>query len=271
VGLILLGTAVAAAVYAVGGTIAIRALFRAEPSPVRRIVVLTVAGFVAHTVALGIRAAEIGRCPSVTPFECVLLTAWILVGLYVLLGAALRVGFLGALVLPLAALLCGAALLMRKEPLADPDLMTSPWLGWHASFSLLGYASFALGFAVGGMYWLQQHQLARGKAGLVFLQFPSLPRLDRAQTLANAVGWGAFTIGLAAGFLWNRDLRGAWWNPDPKFIWSLLVWGSYGVVVLVALVRPGSGRRIVPISLLVFILAAVTFPLSNALSALHRF
>lgn len=265
------GTAVAAVIYAMAAYVAVHGFVRAAPSPVRRIVGLTILGFVAHTTALAARAAEIGRCPSATPFECVLLTAWILVTLYLVLGAAFRIGYLGAFVLPLAAFLCVAALFMGKAPLGDLAIQASPWLGWHASFALLGYASFALGFALGAMYWVQQRQIRRGRPGLAFLQFPSLPRLDHAQVLANAVGWAAFTVGIAAGFLWNRDLYGVWFSADPKFVWSLAVWACYGTLVALALGRFGRDRRLVGVTLLVFAAMTLTFPLSNALSRLHRF
>ena len=95
-------------------------------------------------------------------------------------GVVLRGSVLGLFAAPLVALLSAVALL---SPLDVPTLglqpRANPWLEMHIALAILGYGAFALAFATGAMYLVQEHQLKTHHLGPFFHRLPSIEQLNQ--------------------------------------------------------------------------------------------
>ncbi|MBI5190583.1 MAG: c-type cytochrome biogenesis protein CcsB [Nitrospirae bacterium] len=125
---------------------------------------LTYFGFVAHTVALGVRwwesykmGSDIGHIPVSNLFESMSFGAWTIVLIYMAVEWNYKNKSFGAFVMPVAFLALayiGVAPNISKdiEPLVPA--LKSYWLHIHVITSFLGYAAFAVSFGVSLMYMI---------------------------------------------------------------------------------------------------------------------
>jgi cytochrome c-type biogenesis protein CcsB len=123
---------------------------------------LTYFGFLAHTVAIGLRwwesyqmGEDIGHIPVSNLFESMSFAAWTIILIYVLVEWKYKNKSFGAFVMPVAFLALayiGVAPNISKdiEPLVPA--LKSYWLHIHVITSFLGYAAFAISFGVSLMY-----------------------------------------------------------------------------------------------------------------------
>jgi len=119
-------------------------------------------GFLAHTVAIGLRwwesyqmGQDIGHIPISNLFESMSFGAWTIILIYLLIELKYKNRSFGAFVMPvafLALVYIGVAPNVSKdiEPLVPA--LKSYWLHVHVITSFLGYAAFAISFGVSIMY-----------------------------------------------------------------------------------------------------------------------
>src|SRR5215475_967899 len=164
-------------------------------------VLLTQAGWVCHTVALAVRAVELGRPPLVTLAEAVSLVIWVAVLLELWAERQYQVKVLGAFVLPVV-LILGLALPTGLRALVPAPSIRSAWIWVHVVLALLGLAALVLNFAGAVMYLLQERQLKTKRPGTVYYRLPSLETLDRLTYRTLTLGFPFLTAGLLLGVLW---------------------------------------------------------------------
>jgi len=123
---------------------------------------LTYFGFLAHTIAIGLRwwesyqmGQDIGHIPVSNLFESMSFGAWTIILIYILVELKYKNKSFGAFVMPVAFLALayiGVAPNISKdiEPLVPA--LKSYWLHIHVITSFLGYAAFAISFGVSLMY-----------------------------------------------------------------------------------------------------------------------
>ncbi|HEU0265877.1 MAG TPA: cytochrome c biogenesis protein CcsA, partial [Geobacterales bacterium] len=161
---------------------------------------ITLAGFVIHTAAMGLRWYEsyqigIGRVPLTNLYESAVFFAWSVVLFYLVLVVKYNQPALGAFVVPFAFLTMNWAQLnywpepLRRmfgsivavlppgklqnvvgtmllgtsdqiEPLLPP--LQSNWLTYHVITCFIGYGAFAVACGVSIMYLIRVHQEERG-------------------------------------------------------------------------------------------------------------
>jgi len=119
-------------------------------------------GFLAHTVAIGLRwwesyqmGQEIGHIPVSNLFESMSFGAWTIILIYTIVEIKYKNRSFGAFVMPVAFLALayvGVAPNISKdiEPLVPA--LKSYWLHIHVITSFLGYAAFAISFGVSLMF-----------------------------------------------------------------------------------------------------------------------
>ena len=112
-------------------------------------------GLLLHTVAIGARWASSGHAPLSDIYEMVLVFSWAVVALHTLAEWKLKLPFLGAITLPIAAL---ALILMQVLPGEIRPLvpaLQSTWLQIHVTLAMLSYAGFTISFAVALLYLIK--------------------------------------------------------------------------------------------------------------------
>lgn len=225
------------------GCEASRPLFR---SGVRGAVLVgfAAAGFCAHTLFLGWRAATERAVPLSSPFDWYLLAAWLLAGGYLWLMLANPRTQVGLFLLPVVLGLIGAAQLSSRAPFPQSPA-TQVWGVIHGSFNLAASVAVA-GGAVAGLMWLiQAARLARKRAPAQGLRLPSLELLATTSRRAAQVAAWTAVAGFASGLVLNAVnrrhglLETVPWNDPVVLRMGLLVaW-----LVVAALVARSLARR----------------------------
>lgn len=256
----------AEAFYVLGFILSLFFLRSRVGSPYPATVALVVAGFALHTVGLLLRGLEIQACPISNYFESLMFINWAIVLIYLIVGAIFRVSFLGAFVIPLVVGIGAVALLIAPDQTRNLGAFKSPWLGLHASLSLVAYGAFALAFITGLMYLLQERQLKARRLLPWFHRLPSIDQLDRINFRLLAWGLVLLTLGLVFGFV----LGAVFLKDDlPKTVWSVLIWLGYSVVLALRMTGRLRGRKIALSSVVAFVLVMLTFPAINLISRQH--
>lgn len=235
-------------------------------SGVRAVVlVLTVVGFAANTVALVIRSVVSGHPPVTGLFEYMVLFAWAIVLGFLLLwrrkGLDLVAVFgatAGALALAMASLFPA-----HIEQQLIPALQ-SYWLWIHVSLAVLAEAAFTVAFVASVLYLIGDSREFRG--------VPDAIKLDTVTYRAIGVGFPLFTIGaLFAGAIWAQKAWGSPWSWDPKETSSLIVWFIYAIYLHARFVRGWSGRGAAWLSVLGYAMTIFTILGSRFLGGLHSY
>jgi cytochrome c-type biogenesis protein CcsB len=115
-------------------------------------VLLSRSGLLLHTIAILARWSSSGHAPLSDIYEMVLMFSWAVVVLHTLAEWKLKLPFLGAITLPIAAL---ALILMQVLPGDIRPLvpaLQSTWLQIHVTLAMLSYAGFTISFAVALLY-----------------------------------------------------------------------------------------------------------------------
>ena len=118
-------------------------------------VLLSRGGLLLHTMAILSRWSSSGHAPLSDIYEMVLVFSWAVVALHVLAEWKLKLPFLGAITLPIAAL---ALILMQVLPGEIRPLvpaLQSTWLQVHVTLAMLSYAGFTISFAVALLYLIK--------------------------------------------------------------------------------------------------------------------
>ncbi|GAA2027086.1 c-type cytochrome biogenesis protein CcsB [Terrabacter terrae] len=106
--------------------------------------------------------------------------------------------------------------------------LKSYWLGIHVSIAFLAVAFFTIGFALGALSLVQQHRAGKPSTRVRFLDtLPDAPALERGAYSINMVGFILWTFTLIAGAIWAKEAWGAYWQWDPKEVWTFIIWTVY--------------------------------------------
>ena len=177
----------------------------------------------------------------------------VIIGITLLTEWRTRVRFLLLFSLPIVLLL---SVLLGKGLSSDADSsLSGGWLKFHLGFILAGLAGFIVSVSAALMYLWQSAQLKSRHPGQPFLKLPPLATLDRLHFRALVWGVVFFSVGIAAGVVWARDLRelGSVLR-DPKAVLSFLSCAMYWGIVSLRLSALRRGQKIAIGTLAVFLL-----------------
>lgn len=230
------------------------------------------AGFAHHSVALVFRYMEAGRTPVTNLHEALSFFAWAVVGTYLLLHLRYRVNVLSAFVSPLASALMILSSFFPKEIIPVAPVLDSFWLPVHVIFAFIGDGMFALAFAAGIMYLMQEGQIKSKKIGALYHRLPDLKVLDDLNYRCLTFGFPLLTLGIITGSVWAESAWGSYWSWDAKETWSLITWFLYAALLHGRLAIGWRGRRAAIFAILGFAVLVFTFLGVNLfLSGLHTY
>ena len=209
---------------------------------VHRIAVLvTLAAWAVHSVALIVRAVELGAPPLGSLSDAISVGVWVVVVLEIMIEQRTGLRVLGAFVLPIVVLLSLKALTTRPASLAPA--LASAWIWIHIALAMVGFAAFVFNFVGAIMYLLQERQLKGKRPGAFYYRLPALETLDRLTFRTLALGFPFLTTGLILGALWARAAWGSVLTFDPLASMSSLAWGIYAATLAGRAVAGLHGRR----------------------------
>jgi len=189
---------------------------------------VTGVGFLMHTVALLARMAEAGPVSLISFHDALSFFAWSLVLVFLWVDMRHHLHVMGAFLLPLALLSLIWAAALPKE--ATAPMLKTIWV--HVTLSMLGTVGFAVAFAAGLMYVIQDGLLKSKQFNALYAKLPPLDFLDHLNQLAIVTGFPLLTLGIIAGALSAEVARGAYLTWNQEQVWALVTWAFYFVVLL---------------------------------------
>jgi cytochrome c-type biogenesis protein CcsB len=230
--------------YACATGLALAYLVQREEIVHRLASLATLAGWVAHSVALIALAVETGRPPIGSLPQAVSTALWVVVLLEMLVERHYRMPALAAFVMPIVVLLSLKASAARPAGLEQlGDAFRGAWVWVHIALAMIGVAAFILNFAGAIMYLLQERQLKAKRPGAFYYRLPDLQTLDRLTYRTLALGFPFLTTGLILGALWARTAWGSVLTFDPLASLSFLAWVIYAATLAGRAVAGRHGRR----------------------------
>lgn len=221
--------------YATTGTILLISLIimvitgSRRPSLIMRgLIWLLIAGFLFHTVGLGLRWYVSGHSPMSNGYESLIFISW------VTLLAGLFFSRKSLFALSATAVLAGMALMVAHLSFMDPEItnlvpvLQSYWLTLHVSIITASYGFLGLGAILGILVMVL----------MIFVNRKNRQRISDTideLTLINYkslnLGLYMLTVGTFLGAIWANESWGRYWGWDPKETWSLITIVVYTLVV----------------------------------------
>lgn len=220
-----------------------------------------IAGFISHTLVIGLRSQATGHGPYTTSFEVAVFFAWVLTGIFLFANWKYQIKDLGAFVMPVIFLVFLYATFLSREVVAFPDTEFQALLTLHRTLSILGYAALAMAFAVGCMYLIQEQQVKSKKLGMMFFRMPSLETLDNLNSRVISIGFPLFTLGFVTGSIWNMEMtQHSLFSWNMIKVWPLIAgWLIYGLVFFGRLFVGLRGKRAAQFSMAGFATVMLTY------------
>lgn len=222
------------------------------------------AGFFAHTLYLGYRAAT-GAAPLSSEFDWYLVAAWALAAVYLYLTVYFPRTAIGLFVLPLVLALIGAANFLASQTPFARSRASQAWGLLHGTFLLAGTVAVLVGFVAGAMHLLQSYRLKHKLRPAQGLQLPTLERLERVNARAIWISALLLGIGFLSGVVLNlinrsRQVEDALPWTDPV-VWSsalLLGWFVVAAVFSVLYKPARQGRKVAYLTVASFLFLALS-------------
>lgn len=192
----------------------------------------TGAGFVCHTIALGIRLKEDAYIPLANLQEAVSFFSWAIVLAFFWVEIKYHLYILGSFILPLAFLSLISVSALPSEVTALNPTLSNAWFGIHTILSVLGIVAFTIAFIAGIVYLIQDRFLKSKRLNTLYSRLPSLDMLDQWNKQAILLGFPLLTLGIISGALWSQYSQGMLWGSNnSKQALSLGIWFFYLLVL----------------------------------------
>ena len=188
---------------------------------------LTILGTVLLTASVVLRGLEVHRAPLGNMFEFALTGSMFLMLAYVGWSFRRDLRWLGLfLVTPVLLTLGLAITIWYAEATELMPSLKSYWLVIHVTVATLSIAIFAIGAMLGALYLWQSRLEAEGTTSFMN-RLPSARQLEKLTHGLHVIGFPLWTFTLIAGAIWARQAWGAYWNWDPKEVWTFVIWVVY--------------------------------------------
>jgi ABC-type uncharacterized transport system permease subunit len=232
-----------------------------------------VAAFLAHTGSIIVDWAQDGHYPLFSLPETLSFLAWTIVVAFGLVTYRYHVRALGALLLPVVALLVFASQVVRGNTNMIASRVTDGGAAWlfpvHTTLLFFAYASFFVTFSASLMYLWQERELRLKKFSAIFHRLPSLTTVDDIGSTAASVGFTLLTVGILTGVIWSQARSGRMFHNDPIEFFALLTWVLY--LTLLHYRVQWRGRRAAWLGIAGFSLVLCTFVGAVMLGGFHVF
>ena len=214
---------------------------------------LSMAGLVPHGVTVGLRWAEVGHGPWSTRYEVLSSSVFLLVAIYGAVAVlAPRLRALGALIMPLAFLVMGWAVMTFGLKNEVPIIFKSYWLALHIGVGPAFVVCALLAAACAAAYLVKLR--SRGS-------FARLPTAEELELYAHQFVLVAFLflgVMIVAGSLWAQQSWGRYWGWDPIETSALVTWIVFGLILHFRVLHGWTGRRMAYLTFVGFGFAVMT-------------
>ncbi len=211
------------------GLIAMVIMGRKEKSMLVKVLsVLMFAGFLFHTLGLGLRWYIAGRSPMSNGYESMIFISWVTV----------LAGFIfsrkSAFTLSATAVLASMTLMVAHLSFMDPEItnlvpvLKSYWLTLHVSVITGSYGFLGLGAVLSLIIMIL---LSLSNSENISRISKTIDELTVINYKTLTLGLYFLTIGTFLGAVWANESWGKYWGWDPKETWSLITIIVYSIVI----------------------------------------
>lgn len=266
-------------IYGLAGVLYIFAwIFRAK-IPAKVATFVSIVALTGNTVGIALRwiesyrlGSEYGHAPFSNMYESLVFFAWTIGLIYLVVEFRYKNRIIGAIAAPLACLALAYASLGEDSAIAPLiPALKSNWLIAHVITCFLGYAAFAVAFAISILYLakFRKQDNAQDASGVYI---PSVELLDELTHQMVMFGFLFLTVGIITGAVWAKQAWTRYWSWDPKETWSLITWFIYAALLHFRMMRGWRGKRIAVLSIIGFIAVLFTyFGVNYWLVGLHSY
>lgn len=238
----------------------------------------TGAGFVLHTVSIGLQSTATDGT-ELTGANVLVLMAWALVLVYFILEHLIKVKFYGAVLVPVALVVLLVAQIMgaSRGVLADLTVeqaaLLDHWrIGIHVLLITFAYAGFAVAAAGSLLYVIMERQLKLKRTSKLLNRLPSLSQTDTVARRSVVWAFPVFSAGLLLGVLRAIETDLQHWWADPRVILAGLVWLVFLLYQFMRWRKGWAGRSAAYLCLAGFMLVGVLAVAARTiLSGFHIF
>ena len=176
-----------------------------------------------------LRGLSVMRVPWGNMYEFATTGSGLVIAAYLVLSLRRDMRWLGLFVVGPAVLTLGLADTVYYTQASQllPSLH-SFWLVIHVSVAILSAALFTIAFSVTILFLLKARREANPPARPNFMEsLPDAATLDRTAYGLYIVAFPLWTFTLIAGAIWAEQAWGAYWQWDPKEVWTFIIWVVY--------------------------------------------
>ena len=196
-----------------------------------------------HAFLIVASALQFGRIPLMGMRETLGFLAFAIGVVYVIAAWNRTRDLFSYLTTPLIIIFLASSML--KAPAAGggmPPVLKTIWFELHVILSFVSYALFAVG-AVYGLLSLYGNDV----------------RAEKNQYRSLLLGYVLFSIAMIFGGIWAFLAWGTYWLWTPKELWTTIVWFFYSLYLHARLVRGWSGRKVVWMGIVGFLIVLFTY------------
>lgn len=188
---------------------------------------LTSLGMLLLVASVVLRGVSVRRAPLGNMFEFATAGSMFVMLAFVAWGFRRELKWLGLFVVGPVLLTLGLAVTVWYTEAAEllPSLK-SVWLVIHVAVATLSVALFTIGFSLAILYLVQERMERTGRVSFMS-RLPGSRALERLTYGVHIVAFPLWTFTLIAGAIWARQAWGAYWNWDPKEVWTFVIWVVY--------------------------------------------
>ncbi len=233
------------------------ALRTGDHRPSRWNLAAMVCGFIFQNLFLYERGLVHKRCPITSVIEILIFICWAMVLIYLLFGTTYRLSLLGFFTSPLVFIVQLAGVLMpfdREAAMAEAAARgpANAWVEFHVSVSLLAYGAFAMAFVAGVMFLVQDRQIRKHNLKALFYNLPPIHNLSKAIMRLMIVGFALLSAGILSAYKIEET------PTTLKLVFIYGVWGLYGILLAVQVVRGMAAKSLARSSVAAFALPLVS-------------
>lgn len=210
--------------YFAGSLLSFAGIIRKKNDLDRAVLLLSLTGFVLHTIYILVRYIKSGQAPVFSMHEATSFFAWSILSISLVINFVYRARILSFGVIFGFILMFIGAFFPRTTPQVKPELKGF-WIDIHALLAVFGVAFFSIAFIFSILYLIQEKSIKSKKFGGFDRILPSLEVLDKINYRLIFWGLPVYTVALIVGLVKYLSLLGFLF--DPKEIWSFLTWTVY--------------------------------------------
>ncbi len=145
--------------------------------------------------------------------------------------------------------------------------LKSYWLAIHVGVAFLAVSFFTIAAIIGLLYLVRRRREEKPPARASFIEsLPSSAALERTAYSLNMVAFILWTFTLIAGAIWAKQAWGAYWQWDPKEVWTFVIWTVYAAYMHSRATAGIDLRKSMYIALAGFVCVIINFTLVNLVS-----